>query len=32
MPLASFYTPWKHQKDFGFLTFSAGTEKASDMK
>ena len=26
MPLASFDTPWKHQKTFGFLMFSGGIE------
>ena len=23
----SFYTPWKHQKTFGFLVFSEGIKK-----
>ena len=27
MPLASFYTPWKHYKTKDFIMFSAGTEK-----
>ena len=25
-PLSHFYTPWKHQKTYGFLTFSGCTE------
>ena len=25
-PLVSFYTPWKHQKTFGFIMFSGGIE------
>ena len=25
-PVSHFYTPWKHQKTFGFLTFSGGIE------
>ena len=25
-PVPHFYTPWKHQKTFGFLTFSGGIE------
>ena len=27
MSLASFYTPWKHQKTSGFLMFSGGIER-----
>ena len=27
MPLAFFYTPWKHQKTSGFLIFSGGIER-----
>ena len=27
MPMFSFYTPWKHLKVSGFLTFSGGIEK-----
>ena len=27
MSLISFYTPWKHQRTFGFLMFSAGIER-----
>ena len=27
MPLASFYTPGKHQKIYGFLMFSEGVER-----
>ena len=27
MPLASFYTPWRHQKISGFLMFSGGIER-----
>ena len=27
MSLISFYTPWKHQKTFGFLMFSWGVER-----
>ena len=26
MPLVSFYSPWKHQKNKGFLMFSGGIE------
>ena len=25
-PVSHFYTPWKRQKTFGFLTFSGGIE------
>ena len=25
-PIFNFYNPWKHQKTFGFLTFSGGIE------
>ena len=25
-PVSHFYTPWKHQKTFDFLTFSGGIE------
>ena len=25
-PIFPFYTPWKHQKTFGFLVFSGGYE------
>ena len=32
MPLASFYTPWKHQKTFDFLIFSGRIERTSGMK
>ena len=27
-PMFYFYTPWKHQKTEGFLTFSGGIEMA----
>ena len=27
MPLASFYTPWRHQKTKGFLMFSGGIKR-----
>ena len=27
MPMASFYTPWKHKKTFGFLMFLGGIER-----
>ena len=27
MPLVSFYTPWKYQNTWGFLTFSGGIER-----
>ena len=26
-PVSHFYTPWKRQKIFGFVTFSGGIEK-----
>ena len=26
-PLVFFYTPWKHQKTRGYLTFSGGIER-----
>ena len=26
-PMFPFYTPWKRQKTFGFLTFSGGIER-----
>ena len=29
LPLVFFYTPWKHQKTFGFLMFSRGYRKRS---
>ena len=32
MTLVSFYTPWKHQKTFGFLMFSEGIERDHGMK
>ena len=32
MPLAFFYTPWKHQKTSSYLLFSEHVEKDSDIK
>ena len=29
--MSHFYTPWKRQKTFGFLTFSGGIETGWDI-
>ena len=32
IPLVSSYTPWKHQKTYGFLVFGGVQKETSDMK